>query len=321
MGWALLIVVLVVGTAALALQYSIGRNGPKVLDTVDGLVGGSRDVALVHTESLGEHSKQKLSVYRVENGSEASTGQKPVLLFVHGGGWRSGDIDDYGFFARGLAPEGYVIVLVGYRLGPDGTFPRMLEDTAKGVAWTKNNIAQYGGDPNAIFIAGHSAGAYNVAMLGLDRQWVGREGLDTSDIAGVIGISGPYDFYPFDSESTKLAFGGAEDGPSTQPVNFARADAPPLLLIQGEKDTVVSPRHAPSLKNVVEKAGGKAETVMFADMDHNAPILATASPWRRDRTFIETIAAFTAKVLQSRETASEPEVTDNTSVPVQAETG
>ncbi|MDN3646821.1 alpha/beta hydrolase [Pontixanthobacter aestiaquae] len=317
MGWVLLILVLVVAAAALALQYSIGRNGPKVLDTVDRLIGGDRNVTLVHTESLGEHAKQKLTVYRAEDDSAAAADSKPVLLFVHGGGWRSGDIDDYGFFARGFAPEGYVVVLVGYRLGPDGMFPNMLEDTAKGIAWTRNNIAQYGGDPDAIFISGHSAGAYNVAMLGLDRQWIGREGLDTDDIAGVIGISGPYDFYPFDSESTKLAFGGAEDPQATQPVNFARTDAPPLLLIQGGKDTVVSPCHAPALEGVVTQAGGEAKTAMFSDMGHNTPILAMASPWRRDRTLIETINAFTANVVRARQ-AKAP---DDTSVPVQAETG
>ena len=315
MGWALLIVVLVIAGIALALQYSIGQNGPKVLDIADRITGGSRDVALVHSESLGDHAKQKLTVYRSENDADDSPA-KPVFLFVHGGGWRSGDIDDYGFLARGLVPEGYVVVLAGYRLGPDGVFPGMLDDTAKAVAWTKNNIAKYGGDPDAIFISGHSAGAYNVAMIGLDRQWMGREGLDTSDIAGVIGMSGPYDFYPFDSESTQLAFGGADDPLTTQPISFGRADAPPMLLVQGEKDTLVSPRHAPTLAKVVTDAGGQAETAMFAEMDHNAPILALASPWRRDRGHIEAIKTFTSTVLEAR---AQTTAAAEASVPVQAE--
>lgn len=313
MGWVILIIVLLIGVLGLALQYSIGRNGPKVLDTVDRITGGSRDVALVHSEILGDHPKQKLTVYRQAGGGAEP---KAVFLFVHGGGWRSGDIDDYGFLARGIAPEGYVVVLAGYRLGPDGVFPNMLHDTAKAVAWTKNNIAKYGGDPDSIFIAGHSAGAYNVAMMGLDPQWMANEGLDSSAIAGVIGMAGPYDFYPFDSESTKLAFGGANDPQMTQPVNFARADAPPMLLVQGEKDTLVSPRHAPALAKVVTEAGGQAETAMFTDMDHNAPILALASPWRRDRSFIKTITAFTAQVLLDRKAVADTE--EEPSVPIQA---
>lgn len=322
MGWFVLIIVLVLGAAALALTYSIGQNGPKVLDTVDRITGGSRDVTLVHSESLGDHAKQKLTVYSAaETVDDAKP--KPVFLFIHGGGWRSGDIDDYGFLARGLAPEGYVVVLAGYRLGPDGVFPAMLEDSAKAVAWTKANIAGYGGDPDAIFISGHSAGAYNVAMLGLDRQWMGREGLGTDAIAGIIGLSGPYDFYPFAAESTKLAFGGANDPLTTQPVEFARADAPPMLLIQGEKDTVVKPRNTIALAKVITESGGKVETAMFPDMDHNAPILALASPWRWDPSFTNTLTAFTSKVLAQRlqvaaEAGLEQSESNQASVSVQA---
>jgi len=321
--WVLLTIVLIVGALALAVTYSIGTNGPKVLDTVDGIIGGSRDVELVHSHSLGEHPKQKLTVYQ-STSDAGETGGKPVFLFVHGGGWRSGDIDDYGFLARGLAPEGYVVVLAGYRLGADGVFPAMLEDTAKAVAWTKANIGEHGGDPETIFISGHSAGAYNVVMLGLDRQWMGREGRDTSDIAGVIGMSGPYDFYPFARDSTQLAFGGASDPLATQPVNQARAGAPPMLLIQGEKDPLVRPRNAPLLAKAITDTGGKAETAMFADMAHNGPVLALASPWRRNRELIERINAFTEGVLKER--SELPADGSNASsidasVPVQGETG
>lgn len=321
MGWVLLIVALVIAGIALALRYSIGTNGPKVLDIADRITGGSRDVALVHSESMGEHPKQKLTVYRTETstGDAADEGAKPVFLFVYGGGWRSGDVDDYGFLARGLAPEGYVVVLAGYRLGPDGVFPRMLEDTAKAVAWTKNNIAKFGGDPDSIFISGHSAGAYNVAMIGLDPQWLGREGMDTSEVAGVLGMSGPYDFYPFDAESTKLAFGGADDPLKTQPINFARNDAPPMLLIQGEKDTLVRPRNAHILAKVVTEAGGAAKPAMFDEMDHNGPILALASPWRRDRELIDAIKAFTDKVTNARTAKADAAEAPAASVPVQAE--
>ena len=323
MGWIVLIIVLLVGAAALALANSIGTNGPKILDVVDRITGGSRDVQLVHTEQLGDHLKQKLTVYTA-TGEGVDSAPKPVFLFFYGGGWRSGDVDDYGFLARGLAPEGYVVVFGGYRLGPDGVFPAMLEDSAEVVAWTKANIAKYGGDPDAIFISGHSAGAYNVAMLGLDRQWLGREGLDTSDIAGVIGISGPYDFYPFTSESTKLAFGSAPDPLLTQPVNFAREDAPPMLLVQGEKDTLVKPRHAPALAKAVTAVGGQAKTAMFAEMDHNAPILALTSPWRRNRSMVEAIKTFTSETLaangkSAKGAASKMPQPGSASVPVQPE--
>jgi len=151
---------------------------------------------------------------------------------------------------------------------------------------------------------------------------MGREGLDTSAIAGVIGMSGPYDFYPFDAESTKLAFGGAEDPLATQPMSFARADAPPMLLVQGEKDTLVGPRNARVLAKAITEAGGQAAPAMYADMAHNGPVLALASPWRRDRELIEAIKAFTSQILAAPTPATGTAAdagTEQASVPVQAE--
>ncbi len=315
MGWTVLGIVLVAGLAYAALQYSIGSNGPKVLDNVDRLTGGLRDVVLVHNQSLGTANAQKLAVYQPDLGLKNTQSDLPVFLFVHGGGWRSGDPADYGFVARGVAPEGFVVVLAGYRLGAEGVFPAMLEDTAKAIAWTKGNIARFGGDPDSIIIAGHSAGAYNVAMVGLDPQWLGNEGMSPSDLAGVVGLSGPYDFYPFDTESSKLAFGGAADPEGTQPVNFAREDAPPMLLIQGEKDTVVKPRNTNALAAALAAVGAKAEKAMFPEMDHNGPILALASPWRKNREMINIIDRFAKFSLRNRAAARV-----EASVPVQAET-
>jgi acetyl esterase/lipase len=116
-----------------------------------------------------------------------------------------------------------------------------------------------------------------------------------------------------------LAFGGADDPLATQPVNFARADAPPMMLVQGEKDTLVRSRTTHALAKMVAEAGGRIETAMFAEMDHNAPILALASPWRRDRELIEAIKAFTAKTLRNRIVLTDAADATGASVPVQAE--
>ncbi len=293
-----------------ALQFAIGRNGPAVLDAVDRLTGGSRDVVLVHRAATGESPQQKVAVYRADGKGPA----RPVILFVHGGSWRMGNPDDYGFVARGLAPEGYVVVLAGYRLVPGGEYPAMLEDTASAVAWVRANIAHYGGDPDAIFLAGHSAGAYNAAQVALDPQWLERDGLNSSIIRGVIGLSGPYDFLPLDSDSTKAAFGGAAVLSATQPVNFARKDAPPMLLIQGESDTTVKPRNTVALAAAITRAGSKARSLFLPGADHNAPLLALASPWRSDRQVLDSINGFVSEVLA--EQGSSPL---KTSVPVQAE--
>ncbi len=309
MGWIVFGLVALVLIAGASLQYAIARNGPAVLDTVDRIAGGTRGVELVHRETIGDSLQQKIAVYQ----GAGDDSPKPVIVFFHGGSWRSGDPDDYGFVARALVPEGFTVVLAGYRLVPGGEYPAMLKDTAAAIAWTERHISRYGGDPGNIFIAGHSAGAYNVVQVALARQWLGGEGLDPAIISGVIGLSGPYDFLPLDSDSTKAAFGDSSDLEATQPINHIRGDAPPMLLIHGDKDTLVEPRNTRDLSAAITKAGGSVSSAYFMQMDHNAPLLALASPWRKggDReSVLEAILGFTASVAASDE--AKP------SVPVQA---
>lgn len=272
----------------LGLQYAIARNGPAVVDLVDRITGSERRVAMVARSAYGNDPLQSVAVYRESD----AAGPLPVILFVHGGSWNSGSPADYGFVARGLAPEGFVVVLAGYRLHPEVHFPAMLEDTAAAVAWTRANVARHGGDPDRIVLMGHSAGAYNVVMTALDRQWLGREGLPEKAVAGVIGLAGPYDFYPFDSDSTRASFGEAPDPERTQPVNFVRADAPPLLLLTGEADTTVKPRNTRALAGAMAQAGGGAWTGFYPDKDHADILLTLASPWRRDRTVLDRVVTF-----------------------------
>ncbi|MEP2735342.1 MAG: alpha/beta hydrolase [Erythrobacter sp.] len=311
--WILAIVLLIAIAGFLALRWAIATNGPAVLDTVDRITGGGRDVELVHSDQYGDAPAQKIRVYAPDP-ALASSGKpfepRPVIIFEHGGSWSWGDPDNYGFIGRALVPEGFVVVLAGYRLHPNVQFPAMLEDAASAIAWTRENIADYGGDPDRIVLAGHSAGAYNVVMTALDQQWMEKAGLPESSIAGVIGLAGPYDFYPFDSDSTKASFGSAPDPESTQPINYARGNAPPMLFIHGEKDTTVRPRNSRVLKQAITAAGGSARAEFFPEMDHSRPLMALASPYRRDPAVFDLVAEF------ARTVTSKPKV----SVPVQDET-
>ncbi len=306
--WVLGTIVALVLVGGLTLQFAISRNGPAVLTAVDRLTGSTDNVALLTEASIGESEAQNLFVWGPENAGEDAA-KRPVLLFVHGGSWRSGDPEDYGFVGRAFVPKGFVVVLAGYRLHPEAVYPAMLEDAAGAIAWTKAEIAQFGGDPEQIVVAGHSAGAYNVVMAALEEQWLGAHGLSTSDIAGVVGLSGPYDFYPFESDSTINTFGPADDPEATQPVNHVRGDAPPMLLIHGEKDTLVYPRNTRELEKRITAAGGSARTKFYAEMEHNDPLISMAAPWRNSRDVDETIALF-AKEVGARA---------KTSVPVQDE--
>jgi len=275
--WLLGMIIAVLLLASIGLQMAINRNGPAVLNAVDRLAGGARNVVAIPPIAFGPKAGQKVHVYRPEQERSAPL---PVLLFVHGGSWSNGSPDDYDFIARSFVPEGFVTVLAGYRMFPDAVFPSMLEDAASALAWTKANIAEHGGNPEHIVLAGHSAGAYNVVMATLDPQWLAKEGLSRDSIAGVVGLAGPYDFYPFDSDSAINSFGPAANPQSTQPVNFTAEGSPPMLLIHGETDTVVYPRNTIELAKRLRQAGSLVQTQFYPDMDHSAPLTRLASPWR-----------------------------------------
>ena len=155
-----------------------------------------------------------------------------------------------------------------------------------------DNIARVGGNPDRIFLSGQSAGAYNVMMLALDRQWLGRLGKSTDMIKGVAALAGPYDFYPFESGSRKDSFGPYPKPEMTQPVNFVRGDAPPLWLSSGADDTQVKPRNSKLLRDKILEAGGDAEYTEYPDMDHLEIMMAIAKPFRHKGPVLDDMIAF-----------------------------
>jgi len=300
--WALGALIVLTVFGGIALQIAISRNGPAVLSAVDRLTGGTRGVTQLARLSTGDHPAQKVILWGPEETANGAgdTRALPILLFAHGGSWRSGDPEDYGFMARAFVPEGFVVALVGYRLvkddAPDGVYPAMLEDTATAIAQTRKVAAQHGADPDRIVVMGHSAGAYNVVIAALEREWLAESGDNADALKGVIGLSGPYDFYPFTSDSTIAAFGPASDPEATQAFNHVRGDAAPMLLIHGEKDTLVRPRNSRELAQLVETAGGDITLKLYAEMEHNDPLISFAAPWRTRRDVVETISAFAKRV-------------------------
>ncbi len=292
LGWLMLTTVLVFVGLFAAYRYALATNGVALLDRVDRLIGGTAGTRLVLQDGrFGPLPAQRVDVV-VPDGVVA--GLRPVVIFIHGGGWRSGSPADYHFMGRTLARAGYVAVLPGYRLTPKGVFPHMLEDSAKAVAWTRKNAARFGGDADRIVLMGQSAGAYNVAMLGLERQWLGREGIPETAIKGVVGLSGPYDFLPFDSESAMLAFGHVKPAEITQPIRYVRSDAPPMLLLTGDADTTVKPRNTRIMAAALTKAGSLVQSVIVPGASHEDTVMKLAVPFSRDRRVIDPVLAFLA---------------------------
>jgi acetyl esterase/lipase len=244
--------------------------------------------------SYGEDARQKLDVYP----GAGTTASKPVIVFIYGGGWDSGRRQDYAWVGRALAAQGFVTVVPDYRLVPDVLYPDFLGDCARAVRWARDNAARLGGDPDRIVLMGHSAGAYNVTMLALDKRLLESAGVPAAAIRGAIGLAGPYDFYPWDADASRNAFGQWPEPLATQPVNYARADGPPLLLLHGRTDTTVRPRNTERLGARLNAAGGRVETKIYPDMDHKGILLALARPFRGRSSVLEDSMAFARAVTE-----------------------
>ncbi len=205
----------------------------------------------------------------------------PVVVFIYGGSWGSGRRGDYTFVGTALAGKGFVAVIPDYRVYPEVRWPSFLEDNARAVAWARDHAAEYGGDPHRLFVMGHSAGAYNAVELGVDRRWLAAVGMDPKrDLRGVIGLAGPYDFLPLDSDELKIIFGPPEGRAATQPINYVDGRNPPLFLATDTADTVVRPGNTERMAAKVRAAGGSVETREYKGLSHELLVGAIATPLR-----------------------------------------
>lgn len=273
---------LALGAVAAALGgfglYAVTTSPPLLLSHLDAMAGGGQGVALVaEAVSFGDHG-QTLDVWRATDA--APDDKHPVLIFWHGGGWVKGARADYAFAGRAFARQGFVVVVPDYRKVPQVRFPAFIEDAADAVAWTRDNIARYGGDAAAIGFSGHSAGAHTAVLLALDPRWLKAAGVDPGIVKAVVGLSGAYDFYPFTTKRSIDAMAAYPDPQMTQPITFARADAPPMLLITSSEDTTVRPRNAINLTARLKQRGAVVEMINYQGLDHEEVVMALSKPFR-----------------------------------------
>jgi acetyl esterase/lipase len=254
----------------------------------------SSGIEITQSIVYADRARHRLDVCRPAGAVAA-----PVVVFFYGGAWRSGNKGLYRYVGKALARRGYVAVVPDYRVYPEAYYPDFLEDAALAVRWVKDNVSRFGGDPDKIFLKGHSAGAHIAAMLALDGRWLGQVGLAPGrDIAGLIGIAGPYDYLPLRDETLALIFGGA-DRPETQPITHVAAGAPPALLMTGSRDRLVEPGNSSRLAAKLCAAGNSATVRTYQRVGHYFIIAALAPLLRRIVPVLRDVDAFIAATLQS----------------------
>lgn len=237
--------------------------------------------------AYGELPAQRLDVYM-----PPAANARPVVIFLHGGGWDSGDKNQYRFIGATLAEQNWIGVTINYRLYPDVKFPAFVDDAALAVQYVRAHAREWGGDPQQIYLLAHSAGAHIAMTLALDPEFLQARGGDGSWLRGVIGLAGPYDFIPFSYDYMYDLFGPEASYPRSQPVNFARADAPALLLLHGLADKSVLPRNTINLTAAMQRVGGHVQTKYYEGVGHTDIIAALSKPARGRAPVLADMKAF-----------------------------
>jgi acetyl esterase/lipase len=168
------------------------------------------------------------------------------------------------------------------------------------IAWAKRNVRRLGGNPRNLFVMGHSAGAYIAAMLTIDNRWLAAVRLSPKhDVAGLIGLSGPYDFLPLRDDNLKIIFGGANRA-DTQPISYVSGGEPPSLLATGTSDTVVDPGNSTRLANKLRAAGDKATVINYPNKGHLVTIGAFAGSLSFLAPVLDDVDSFISRVASRR---------------------
>lgn len=301
------LVVLVALLAVFGLWYAL-VSGPQKLDQIDRIWPGGGDAHPVIVRNVGygsidprvDDARQAYDVYYPDgvgrNNDDPDCGGRkyPSLIFFHGGSWRDGDKASYAFVGREFARRGFFTFVVDYRKAPRNIFPDFVADAARAMASIHRSLPEYGcADPARLYVMGHSAGAHIAMLAALDPRWLAANDADPSIIAGVIGLAGPYDFYPFTSDAAKAALGYWPHPAETQPITYARGDAPPLLLLTGDVDTTVKPRNSRVLAERVTALGGKVQLKLYPGVGHSGIIMAVSRPFRSIAPVVDDVVAFT----------------------------
>jgi len=288
-----LMLVLLVGLGLLAALAGLAACAPSA--ALNALAPSSTHTR-VNDVAYGPLARQRLDVYRPT--APAPAGGWPVVVFFYGGSWNSGDRAQYAFVGEALASRGMLAVLADYRLYPEVRYPLFLEDSARALAFGLQQAATWGGNPKRVYVMGHSAGAYNAAMLALDARWLAGTGHAPAELAGFIGLAGPYEFLPMTNVAAQPVFFHPNYPPGTQPVDYAsgQAGAPPAprtFLGVAAVDPLVDPvRNSAALTARLQAAGATVVLRRYERVNHLTLIGAFGQPLRWLAPVLDDVAAF-----------------------------
>jgi acetyl esterase/lipase len=242
-----------------------GCTQARMLAAVDALTSDSGSLKVAGA-AFGPHPRQKLDLYAPPDARD-----RPVVLFLYGGGWRQGDRAAYRFVAEALVARGMVAIIADYRLAPEAKFPDFVEDFALAAGWAKQHAAEHGGDPRKLAVLGHSAGAYNALVGVLDPSWLAGVGMQPRAIAQLVALAPPTGLELPRSRRLAPVFAAADPPGSAWPIRLAStgaSEAPPITLVGGAADFIIQPADVRALGAAIQAGGGRAETLILPEAGH-----------------------------------------------------
>ncbi len=240
-----------------------------------------------------------LDIY-IPDSSKQQNNLLPVVIFFYGGCW--GGCPTFGktyyqFVGQAISSKNFIAVIGDYRRFPEVRFQGIIQDSQQIVTWVKQNIDRYSGEPNHLFLMGHSSGAHLAAMLAVDKSQLNTETYQS--IKGFIGLAGAYDFLPLTESYQKTLFGPAEKYPESQPINFVTGSEPPVLLLHGRRDTTTLPENSMNLSKKIKQSGGYSRLKLYKGMNHTDILSALALPFQETETVLSDISHFITEYSRS----------------------
>lgn len=222
--------------------------------------------------AYGKDYWQKIDIYLPE---DYSIKDLPVLMFAHGGGWTHGYKEWMGFMAPSIVSLPAIFVSISYRLAPDSRYPDPLDDCFSALKWVYDNIERYGGNPQRLFIGGHSAGGHLSTLVALRRDMAESRGLPRDVIKGCLPVSTPFDLRvekpePGSSEERvyQLFLRRPEDAAEASPIVHAKGNETPFFITHGSRDLEWVLRTGPPMISALQKQPGRVEYHVFEGSDH-----------------------------------------------------
>jgi len=283
----MLITRLAVVVAALAVSACAS------LSTLNVLV--ESDSHYVTTAAYGASKRQQLDVYvpLVTTERVRPAGGWPLVVFFYGGSWKYGERAHYRFVGEALAARGIVTVIPDYRLYPEVRYPDFLKDNAAATAWALREAARFDADPKRVFVMGHSAGGYNAAMVALDARWLTAESVAPTQLAGWIGLAGPYDFLPIENPDVKPVFLHPDTPLESEPIRHVSVSVPRTFLAAAPDDDLINPeRNTKQMASKLQQIGIPVTLQIYPHTSHTTLIGAFAYPLRFLAPVLDDVVEF-----------------------------